>query len=349
MTTNHLDMEGRKIVAEYLKRKKQGFIVVSHDRNFVNKVVDHVLSIDKSKLYLYKGNFSIYEEQKELRDKFDLEQNEKLQGEILRLKKTAKEKEDWSKSRESDKRGSKMDKGFIGHRAAKMMKRSKSIEKRVSSSIAEKEQLLKDVEFVEELKMIFLPTYRERLFQFENFTLGYNGKMLFKPLNFEVKRNQRVALSGENGIGKTALIHTLLGIFTGVTSGEVRKPERLTISFVRQDFEGNTGTLQEFVEDHHLDFETFLSNLKKLGMERSVFKNKIENMSMGQRKKVELAKSLGEEAELYIWDEPLNYLDVINHEQLEKIIREKNPTMLFIEHDQTFVDRVATQVVQLQK
>ncbi len=96
-----------------------------------------------------------------------------------------------------------------------------------------------------------------------------------------------------------------------------------------------------------MDYQAFLNNLRKLGMEREVFHNKIEQMSMGQRKKVELAKSLSQDAELYIWDEPLNYLDVFNQEQLEQLILENKPPMLIVDHDQTFLKKIASQVVLL--
>ena len=94
-------------------------------------------------------------------------------------------------------------------------------------------------------------------------------------------------------------------------------------------------------------YEELLNNLHKLGLERQVFANRIEDMSMGQRKRVELAKSLATPAELFIWDEPLNYLDVFNHEQLEQVIKLVKPTMLIIEHDKTFINNIATQVIKL--
>jgi lincosamide and streptogramin A transport system ATP-binding/permease protein len=90
-----------------------------------------------------------------------------------------------------------------------------------------------------------------------------------------------------------------------------------------------------------------LNNLFKLGVERKVFQNRIEDMSMGQRKRVELAKSLATPAELFIWDEPLNYLDVFNHKQLEEIIQEVQPTMLIVEHDTTFLENVASKVISI--
>ena len=156
-----------------------------------------------------------------------------------------------------------------------------------------------------------------------------------------------MALTGPNGIGKSSIIQYLLGDFTGRAGGEVKQPQQLTISYVRQNYEDNKGTLSEFAEKNQVYYQAFLNNLRKLGMEREVFHTIIEQMSMGQRKKVELAKSLSQNAELYIWDEPLNYLDVFNQEQLEQLILENKPPMLIVDHDQTFLKKIASQVVLL--
>lgn len=109
--TNHLDLAGRQQVDEYLKKKKHGFILVNHDRAFVDEVVDHILAIEKSQLTLYQGNFSIYEEQKKLRDAFELAENEKIKKEVNRLKETARKKAEWSMNREGDKYGNAKEKG----------------------------------------------------------------------------------------------------------------------------------------------------------------------------------------------------------------------------------------------
>lgn len=98
---------------------------------------------------------------------------------------------------------------------------------------------------------------------------------------------------------------------------------------------------------NQLDMESFLANLRKLGMERSVFELKIEQMSQGQQKKVELARSLSQEAHLYIWDEPLNYLDVFNQGQIIQLLKIAQPTLLLVEHDQSFIEAVANQTVEL--
>ncbi|ALS38361.1 lincosamide and streptogramin A transport system ATP-binding/permease protein [Enterococcus rotai] len=355
--TNHLDIVGRKQVADYLKKKRQGFIVVSHDRSFVDEVVDHVLSIEKSQLELYQGNFSVYEEQKKIKDEFELAQNEKLKKEVSRLKKTAAEKAEWSRSKEQDKYGKASEKGsgaiydtgFIGARAARTMKRAKTIEHRMDAQLLEKENLLKDIEYVDPLTMNYQPAHHKRILTVEDLVLSYQDQPLFQKLSFELNQGQRIALAGQNGSGKSSIIRFLLNQFEGESQGEILRPTNLKISYVRQNYEDNQGTLLEFSEEQGLNHQEFLNNLHKLGMERTVFQNRIEQMSMGQRKKVELAKSLAQPAELYIWDEPLNYLDVFNQEQLEKLIIAVKPTMLVVEHDQVFLENIATQVISLDK
>lgn len=354
--TNHLDITGRRHVAEYLKRKKQGFIVISHDRGFMDDVIDHTLAIEKSRLVLYQGNFSTYEEQKKRRDEFEQAQNEKIGREVSRLKKTAADKADWSLTREGDNHGDPNVKGsggtghdgFTSARAARTMKRSKAIIGRMESQAVEKEQLLKDIEHIEPLKMNFQPTHKKRLLRVENLVLSYDGKPLFQPLTFELVQGEQLAITGPNGSGKSSLIQYLMGSFSGEASGNVVFSDNATVSYLRQNYDDNTGTLTAFAEKNHVSYQDLLNNLKKLGMERTAFHNRIEDMSMGQQKKVELAKSLAIPAELYLWDEPLNYLDVFNHEQIEELLQTVKPTLLLVEHDQHFIDTIATKVITLQ-
>lgn len=222
------------------------------------------------------------------------------------------------------------------------MKRSKAIVKRMEDQAQVKEQLLKDIEYIDPLSMNVKATHHKVLLRVENLQLTYE-QPLFDPLNFTIEAGDRIGILGANGSGKSSLVAGLLGHFTGTVTGSVWMPQHLSISRVRQNYEDNRGTLTEFAEFHRLDYQELLNNLKKLGMERNVFQTRIEDMSMGQRKRVELAKSLATPAELFIWDEPLNYLDVFNQNQLAEVIQLVQPTMLIIEHDRHFLDQVTTQ------
>lgn len=355
--TNHLDRHGRQQVAKYLGHKKQGYILVSHDRTFLDQTVNHILAIEKNQLILYQGNFSTYEEQKAQRDAYEQAQNSKLKKEINRLQKTAQEKAEWSKSREKDKTNKskgfidteyrRVSPGAIGADAARMMKRSKAIIQRVEGQIGEKEKLLKNIETVDTLKISYEENYHRRILQVEDLALRYADKPLFDRKSFELFRGECLTITGENGSGKTSMVQALLGEFWGEIEGSIQRANGLKISRIRQNYESNQGTLEDFAEKEGLDYSQFLNNLRKLGMERRVFGNKIQNMSMGQRKKVELAKSLSQTANLYIWDEPLNYLDVFNQKQILELLLRTKPTMILIEHDDYFVNRVSDKIVQL--
>lgn len=356
--TNHLDHAGRQQVAAYLKKKKQGFIVVSHDRQFVDEIVDHILVIDKAQISLYNGNYSTYAQEKKLADDFEKQQNVKLQKDIRRLKETAREKEKWSGEREKDKLGDPrkkgsggiFDTGHIGARAARVMKKSKSLEKRMTTEIQSKEKLLKNIEQVDQLALNFQPTHHQTLLSVKDLEPLYDETALFAPLSFEIKKGQCVSLVGPNGSGKTSVIEALSGKFAGKVNGQINQPTQAKISYIRQDFENNNpGYLADFATENQLDYEMFLNNLHKLGLERAVFTQKIQDMSMGQQKRVEVAKSLSQPAELYIWDEPLNYLDIYNQDQLIELLTRVQPTVLLIEHDQQFIEKVANEIVTLKR
>ncbi len=148
--TNHLDYEARKTIAEYLSKKK-GFILISHDRELLDKVIDHVLAINKHKIELIQRNYSIWKENRDRQNHFEMKQNEKLQDEIKKLDNASKEKTGWSNQVEKTKYGTynsglRSDNGYIGHKSAKIMKQVKVLEKRKERKIEEKSGLLKEIE-----------------------------------------------------------------------------------------------------------------------------------------------------------------------------------------------------------
>jgi lincosamide and streptogramin A transport system ATP-binding/permease protein len=274
--TNHLDMNSRKIVSEFLK-SKQGFILVSHDRAFLDNCIDHILSINKTNIEIQKGNFSSWWRNKEMQDSFELAENRKLKQDIKHLTNAARRASDWSDKIEKTKKGgrqasgSKPDKGYIGHKAAKMMTRVKAIEARQQSAIEEKSKLLKNIERAHTLK----------------------------------------------------------------------------ISYIAQDTDFLRGYLTDFADVVGINESLFKTILRKLDFSRLQFEKDILDFSGGQKKKVLIAKSLCEQAHLYIWDEPLNYIDVLSRIQIEELLLEYQPTILFVEHDRVFSENIATKFVNI--
>ncbi len=344
--TNHLDLEGRALVADYLKAKR-GFLLVSHDRAFLDGCVDHILAINKTGMQVIKGDFSTWLTNKEMQDTFEREENEKLKGEIRRLSDAAARTANWSDRVEATKIGEHAaDRGAIGHKAAKMMKRATTIEKRREDAIKEKEKLLKDIEYASALILRPLTHYAKTLVEARDFCIRYGEKPVLEGLRFEVPRGERIALSGKNGSGKSSILKLLAGEDIPY-SGTLRVASGLTISYVPQDTSFLEGDVISYAKTAGIDVSLFLTLLRKLDFPRVQFEKDMRAFSAGQRKKVLLAKSLCEQAHLYLWDEPLNYIDVLSRMQIENLLKEYAPTMLFVEHDRAFLDAVATQVVQL--
>lgn len=342
--TNHLDADARKIVSEYLKRKK-GFILVSHDRQFLDGCVDHILSLNRADIDVQSGNFSSWFENFERQQESEYFQNERLKKDIARLQKSAKRSAVWSDRVEASKIGA-ADKGFVGHKAAKMMKRSKAIEKRQKQAVEQKSELLKNTETADILKIRQLDYHANILASFSDVAAIYDGRQICKPISFNVQSQERVFIDGKNGSGKSSLIKLLLN-YPIEHTGMVTVGSGLVISYVPQDTSFLSGFLSDFSEKNSLDESLFKAILRKMGFERVQFEKDMKDFSAGQKKKVLLAKSLCEQAHLYVWDEPLNYIDIYSRLQIEQLIKNFEPTMLLIEHDIAFRTATATNVIRL--
>ena len=360
--TNHLDDNARKIVKEYLASKK-GFILVSHDRDLLDAVIDHVLVFNRKSIEVQAGNFSTWWENKERSDAFARSENEKHQKEIGKLRAAVARSSRWADKSENSKIGfdpvkendrSISTRSYIGAKTKKMQSRVKSYEKRMDHEIEEQEGLLQDIEQVRDLKLNPLRFHKELLIEAKDLSLCYEGaKPLFEGLRFQVNRGDRVALAGKNGCGKSSIISAVMqqvGIQERAGSrlkiaGTLDVASGLTISYVSQDTSHLRGTLRAYCRDMGLDETLFMAVLRQMDVGREQFVKNMEDFSEGQKKKVLIAASLITPAHLYIGDEPLNYIDVFSRMQIEKLILDHEPTMLFVEHDARFKEKVANKPV----
>ena len=234
----------------------------------------------------------------------------------------------------------------MGHKSAKMMKRSKSIAARQENALEEKRGLLKDVERADSLKLSPMTYPGGRLLELRDAAVCFGGRPVCAPCSLQVASGDRLAILGGNGSGKTSLLRLLMGEEVP-SAGLVRRGSGLVISYVPQRSDHLSGLPAEFARAQGVDRTQFFTVLRKLDFSRALLERDMSGYSAGQKKKVLLAASLCQKAHLYVWDEPLNYIDLFSRIQLEELILQYRPTMVFVEHDRLFRERVATAAVEL--
>lgn len=350
--TNHLDAEGRKTVSQYLNGKKS-FIAVSHDREFLDGCVDHIISINRKNIEITSGNFSCFLENFNRRQAFESAQNDRLQKEILGLSSSSERTAQWAMKAEKSKYGKassglKQDKGYVGHKAAKVMKSAKVTEARQLSAAECKQKLMQNVEKDGQLKLTPLTFRLQKLACSSDVQITYDGQRINLPVNFEIEAGDRIALDGKNGCGKSSVLKLIAGEDV-LYDGTVTLQSGLIISYLPQTSESVFGTVESYAESHGLNLPLFRAVLDKTGFEKDDLDGEISRLSEGQKKKIMIAKCLCTNAHLYVWDEPLNYLDIFTRIQLEKLICEYCPTMIFVEHDGAFRRAVATKTVNIRR
>ena len=349
--TNHLDAHGRELVADYLNRK-DGFLLVSHDRAFLNRCINHVLSLNRSDVWVMQGNYDTWENRLNQQNEYEQGRNEVLKRDIRHLEESARRTAEWSAKAEKGKFhvppsvSAIVDRGFVGAKAAAVMKKSTNALRRKERAIEEKRSLLHNVEKVGELKLTVLHHPKDVLIKVVNGRVAYDGRVVCENVNFSLRRGERLSLSGPNGCGKSSILKALAGQ-GGSLTGEVSIAPNLVFSYVPQQTDDLFGTLDDFISRSAIDESLFKAILRNMDFTRDLFERPLERMSQGQKKKLLLARSLCIPAHVYIWDEPLNYIDVLSRVQLEGLLLEYTPTMLLVEHDAVFLERVCTSTLHL--
>lgn len=387
--TNHLDAGGRRQLGEYLAGKKS-YLLVSHDRDLLDRCCDHMLALNRQNITITRGGFTAWEEAKRLQDESERAENARLERDIARLEEAARRTERWSGKAEKEKfaknSGLRPDRGFAGHKAAKLMKRAKVTEARQQAAIEQRKGLLRNVEEADALRVQPLAWGKSSpLLRAEGVSLFYGrpcgdpredmrgGTAVCTGLDLTLRAGERVAITGGNGCGKSTLLKKLCAeaaVRAGLLSvrasavspqlagtapalpeigctGTLSVGAGLVLSYVPQDASFLRGSVQEYAAACGIELPRYLALLRKLGFERVQFEKDMAQFSAGQKKKALLARSLCESAHLYLWDEPLNYIDVLSRMQIEQLLLECAPTMLFVEHDAAFVRRVATRTLDL--
>ncbi len=354
--TNHLDLQALEWLENYLKNCKIPFVVISHDRIFLDRCVNRIWAIENNSLREYSGNYSFYCEEKRLEYKRQILAYEVQQKKIHQLisiskrRRTAADKtENFKLSRSKKKNGGKCKRddgsGSCRHNTKKEMKSAKALEKRIERLKESKEA--KKPENKKKHKVKFTSgidckgRYALRL---ETLSKGFKYN-LFEELNLVLPRGERLSITGANGSGKTTLLRLIAGL-DSPDNGKVLLPESTSISYFAQEYENlnlNKSILEEILDGNYRKQANARTLLGCLGIRKDMVFRRIKSLSLGERSKVSLAKTMLSGANLLLLDEPTNHLEIVAREVIEKALLEYEGTIIFVSHDRMFTEKIATE------
>ena len=328
--TNHLDLRATEWLEEYLDKFKGTVLTVSHDRYFLDKVVNRIVEIQGGKAEFYSGNYSFYVVEKERRYEERLRQYEKEQAKIEQLEKAAEQMRVWAYSG--------MDKTF---------KRVKSMEKRI-------ERMRTTDRPTKERKMEVRFGEREfrgdEVLTIKGLTKSFGERTLFSNLSLEVAGGERIALLGDNGSGKTTLLKILLGE-EEPDAGKVRMGPTVKVGYLPQHVHFDhpeRNLVDTLIYEQDCTAQTARNRLAAFKFRgEDVFKP-VSALSGGEQSRLRLCMLMDEKINLLILDEPTNHLDIQSREWIEEAVEEYEGNLLFVSHDRYFIDRFASRIWMLE-
>ena len=328
--TNHLDLRATEWLEEYLDKFKGTVLTVSHDRYFLDKVVNRIVEIQAGKAEFYSGNYSFYVVEKERRYEEKLRQYEKEQAKIEQLEKAAEQMRIWAYSG--------MDKTF---------KRVKSMEKRI-------ERMRTTDRPTRERKMEVRFGEREfrgdEVLTIKGLTKSFGERTLFSNLSLEVAGGERIALLGDNGSGKTTLLKILLGE-EEPDAGKVRMGPTVKVGYLPQHVHFDhpeRNLVDTLIYEQDCTAQTARNRLAAFKFRgEDVFKP-VSALSGGEQSRLRLCMLMDEKINLLILDEPTNHLDIQSREWIEEAVEEYEGNLLFVSHDRYFIDRFASRIWMLE-
>jgi len=345
--TNFLDIAQREWLELFLEEFRGTVLVVSHDRVFLNRVVNRVFELRRGRLIVYDGNYDDYEFEREQEQARLAREHDVQQKEIRKLERVAGERKTWSARREKTKTAA-ADSGFESHRAAKTAKRAKHAEKRIEQLI-EKHEAKKP--FVEKQPKPVLVTEElpdKRAVFARGLTKSFNGRKVISSASFEIRTGERVALVGPNGSGKTVLLRMLVSELKP-DKGEAQFGAGTRVGYFPQDikFLDLKRTALNEVMESGASQETARTVLGTLLLPKAFAEKKLSELSAGERSKVLLARILAGGANLLILDEPTNHLDIDALRALESLLGSAPCGLLFASHDRAMLGRLADRVLEI--
>lgn len=328
--TNHLDLHATEWLEDYLSRYKGTVLAISHDRWFLDKVVNRCVEIKNGKAEFYTGNYSFYVEEKERRFQEQLKQYEKEQAKVHQLEEAAAKLRLWA---------------FMGN--DKLYKRAFSMEKRI-----EKMQTVDKPTKERKMTMGFgEKEFRgDEVLTVKDLSMAFGDRMLFSEVNLEVTGGERIALLGDNGAGKSTFVKLLLGELEP-TAGKLRFGPTVKVGYLPQlvTFDHPERNLVDtLIWDLNCTPQEARDRLAAFNFRgEDVFKE-VRDLSGGERSRLKLCELMSQRINLLVLDEPTNHLDVDSRDWIEEAVRAYEGNLLFVSHDRYFIKEFAQRVWMLE-
>ena len=323
--TNHLDMKSVEWLEEYILRFKGTVLTISHDRYFLDRIVQRIVELRGGKAEFYTGNYSAYVVEKQARFDLQLKQYEQEQAKLKQLGYTVERMKGWGINNRS-----------LYRRAMSIQHRMERIEK-TERPVTEKQLKLR---FEEK------DFFGDEVFTIRDLGKSFDDKTLFDHVELEVKGGERIALLGDNGTGKSTFLKILLGE-TLADHGKIKFGPTVKTAYLPQiiHFDHPERTLYDtMLYEKNCTPQVARDRLGAfLFQGEDVFKT-VANLSGGEQSRLRLCMLMDEKINLLILDEPTNHLDIASREWIEAAVEDYEGTLLFVSHDRYFVDRFATRI-----
>ena len=323
--TNHLDIEMIYWLENYLSNLGKPYMIISHDRKFLDKTVTKIAEIEHKAINWYKGNFSFYLKEREERKKLQAKLADKQDKQVKKMKDQIKQYRIWGNARDSE----------------VMFKRAKELEKRL-----DKIQPIENVTREKALSLNFKDTKRSgnNVFVLENLKFGFDNLILAENVNLRINYQDRIALLGKNGCGKSSFLKLLLGEIAPL-GGTAQKGASLQVGYYDQmhlKLDSKLSVKETMWQMAPLETRGYvLGYLAKFGFTGDDVEKKVSLLSGGEKARLYLAKIIHKKPNFLILDEPTNHLDINMIAYLETALENFSGTIIFVSHDRYFIDKIA--------
>ncbi|WP_026894232.1 ribosomal protection-like ABC-F family protein [Clostridiisalibacter paucivorans] len=346
--TNHLDLVSCQWLEEYLIQLNKTILVISHDRFFLDKVTNKIWELTSESLKVYKGNYSEYKIQKENEIKSIMKEYEKQQSKIQSLGKVISERKNWFTSAHSSAGQNDFYRAKSKKHASVIKAKERELEKLETNKIDKPKKIVSPA-FEVINKNILEAKLPPILVRVENLYKKYGKRTIFEKISFNVMREDKIALIGDNGVGKTTLLKIIKDL-DGEYEGKVVINPSVRIGYFSQEL-GNLNSKNNIIDEILLigsrpDEARML--LAVLFFKGDDIQKTINDLSMGEKCRVAFAKLILSGANLLILDEPTNYMDIISKEKIEEALEDFQGSIIFVSHDRYFIKKIANRIIEIE-